>query len=232
MILIWGIIGLIFGSAANAIIDRMPKNISWISGRSKCDHCGHTLAWKDLIPLLSWLLLGGKCRYCKKPISLRNVWVEIIMATGFMLIVGMHLPWTYIPIFWLSLVLGVMDWETQLVSEILILLWAFFVAVSGVSLVGVVASTALIGGLWLLTRGRGMGFGDVEIAAVMGLWLGWPNILVALLLAFIAGAIVGIMQILFGKSKMQSAIAFGPFLILGTWIALFWGDMIIHRLYG
>ena len=220
------------GSAANALIDRVPKGISWFSGRSKCDHCHHELSWSDLIPLVSFVFLSGKCRYCKKKISIRNFLVELIMAVSFALLYTTPL---LLPLVFITLVIAVMDWETELVSEVLVLVWLVFVILAvGLSLNtfwGVLIGVGIIGGLWAVTRGRGMGFGDVEVVAVMGVWLPWPKMIIALQLAFIFGAVVGVTQIILKKNKLRGQIAFGTFLMLGAWAAYFWGDTIM-KYYG
>ncbi|OGD08878.1 hypothetical protein A2397_05945 [Candidatus Amesbacteria bacterium RIFOXYB1_FULL_44_23] len=135
-------------------------------------------------------------------------------------------------ILWVTTIIAVMDWETKLVSEAIVITWAVLVLMSvGLSLsplVGVVTGVGIIGGIWAATKGKAMGFGDVEIAAVMGYWLGWQNTLVGLWLAFVTGAIVGVYQIIKGKKKLKSEIAFGPFLVIGAWMAYFWGDTIIR----
>src|SRR3989344_5493756 len=84
--ILWFIAGVIAGSAANALIDRLPRGESWVRGRSKCDSCKHELGFWDLIPLLSYLWLRGRCRYCRKKIPMRNFWVELGLGVGFFLI--------------------------------------------------------------------------------------------------------------------------------------------------
>ncbi len=225
------------GSAANALIDRLPRNESWVSGRSHCDKCKHVLNWYDLLPVFSYLLVKGKCRYCKSPIPPRNLLVEMFLGLAFIV-----LSWKFsvvsgqtillFGILWVTTIIAVMDWETKLVSEAIVITWAVLVLMSvGLSLsplVGVVTGVGIIGGIWAATKGKAMGFGDVEIAAVMGYWLGWQNTLVGLWLAFVTGAIVGVYQIIKGKKKLKSEIAFGPFLVIGAWMAYFWGDTIIR----
>lgn len=236
-LIFWFALGVIFGSTANALIDRIPKGIAWTSGRSKCDHCGHVLAWYDLVPLLSFVLLRGKCRYCGERIPLRNFLLELALGLGLVWLQS----WTLAVILWITVTIAVMDWETQLVSELLVAIWALTVVIHIVNMsainipnmiLGVVAGLGVIGGLWAITRGRGMGFGDVEIALVLGAWLGWPNIAIGLEIAFISGAVVGIWQIITGKNKIKGHIAFGTFLIFGGWIAFVWGDTILKALYG
>ena len=212
------------GSAANAIIDRLPRKESWFKGRSHCDKCGHELKTLDLIPVISYLWLRGKCRYCHSPIPVRNLVVEVLMASGFVLSYLSHLGFLSYLMIWLTTIIAVMDWETMLVSEWLVGAWLVAVLLSmnyeliTTNLLGLAVGVGVIGGLWAVTRGRGMGFGDVEIAGVMGLWLGWPKIFWGLEVAFITGAAVGLTQILLHKNKLKGKIAFGTFLILGAWV--------------
>lgn len=210
-------VGVVAGSVANALIYRLPRGISWWKGRSMCPECKHALAWYDLIPLLSYLFLKGKCRYCRKPIAIRYFLVELVMGIAFA-VSGLSFLSCLV---WVTVVIAVMDWEMGLVSEWMVVLWGLLVLWKG-SWVGLGVGVIIIGGIWAVSRRRAMGFGDVEIAAVMGWWLGWPKIVVGLWVAFVGGAIVGVIT----KRKLHGVIAFGPFLILGTWIAYLWGDKI------
>ena len=216
---------------ANAVIDRVPRGESWFAGRSHCDKCNHELGVLDLIPLLSFVFLGGRCRYCHKPIGFRNFWVELWMGLGFVM-----LPWQLWAAWWVTLVIAVMDWETRLVSEALVVIWGILVvfqlhSFSVAQLVGVAVGVGLIGGVWAVSRGKAMGFGDVEIAAVMGWWLGWPKIGVALWVAFVIGAIVGVIKLIKRLSNLRSEIAFGPFLLIGAWISYIWGGRLWNLVF-
>lgn len=216
------IAGAVAGSVANAVIYRLPRRLSWWKGRSLCPQCKHGLVWQDLIPLLSYILLGGKCRYCQEPIGTRYFLIELILAVGFWQLAPNYL---LMAILWVTVAMAAMDWETMLVSDWLIGIWLVVTLLTmnyeliTLNLAGTAVATAVIGGIWALSRGRAMGFGDVEVAAVLGLWLGWPKIAPALWIAFITGALVGIWLLVIGKKKMKSQIAFGPFLILGGWVA-------------
>ncbi len=229
MQLLFFLIGCVAGSVANAVIYRLPRNISWVNGKSICENCKHTLTGKDLIPVISYLTLGGKCRYCRKPIGLKAIFLEIGMGLGFMFLGNSFSVQAIVlcAVFWITIVIAVIDAETKLVSEALVIAWAILIVVSNIittgqitnNISGLAVGVGVIGGIWLFTKGRGMGFGDVEIAAVMGLWLGWPRIVPALWIAFVSGAAVGMMFLVRGKAKMKTEIAFGPFLLIGTWIA-------------
>lgn len=239
----WGLLGAVTGSAANAVIDRLPAGVSWFSGRSKCDSCGRRLEVKDLVPLFSYLALRGKCRYCGKKIPARNFWVELAMTAGFLVIFATVSPTlemaAVMGIFWTSVVLAVMDMETKLVAEGLVGLLAVLVWVEtiissggGVTLgsvgqwMGLLTGVVVIGGLWAASRGRAMGFGDVEIAVVVGWWVGWPIMAVALWVAFVAGGVWGLGLLWWKKAGIKSEVAFGQFLLLGMWVAWIYGERI------
>lgn len=243
---IYGIVlGSMFGSVANALIYRIPKGISWVSGRSMCVRCKHELKFVDLIPIVSFLCLFGKCRYCRKSISPRYLLVEILMAISYGVIFsngfGIINLLLAMSVFF-SVVIAIMDWETKLVSEIVVLCWGGINL--GIRLLGenradlisiffsVVVGLLIIGSIWLFTKGKAMGFGDVEIVVAMGLLLSVSNLFVAIWVAFVVGAIVGV-YLLWGKKvkNMKSEIAFGPFLILGTWVSYLVGDMIIKYVF-
>jgi len=231
--LIWLALGAAAGSAANAVIDRLPRRESWWVGRSHCDKCGHGLGIWDLVPVVSYLMLGGKCRYCRSSITLRNLIVELFLGLSFVVING-H-SWSLMAILWVTVVIAVMDWETMLVSDWLVGAWAVLAVLSikyqVSSIYGLLVGIGVIGGIRVLTKKRGMGEGDIGIAAVMGWWLGWPRVAPALWTAFVAGAAYGLWLLAFGKKKMKSKMAFGPWLILGAWIGYVWGDKIIKYVF-
>lgn len=233
--------GAVWGSVANAVIYRLPKSIPWTRGKSVCPSCGHTLASADLTPLLSWLLLRGKCRYCKKNIGWRYFVVEAVMGIGFAVLTSLF-GWGAAGLiigFWASVVIAVMDWETSLVSDAMclvwlagILLWQWSTGLDvGSSILGILVSVGMIGGIWAYSRGKAMGFGDVEIAAVFGWWLGWPLAGVALWIAFVSGAVVGVAMIATRKTKIKATMPFGPFLVIGAWLAWGLGDKLLAALF-
>jgi leader peptidase (prepilin peptidase)/N-methyltransferase len=250
------IFGAMMGSAANALIDRLPKKESWLSGRSHCDICKQVLEWNDLLPIFSYLNLKGRCRYCHSPIPQRNLWVEVFLGLGFLLIFNFQFSifnqfstfklFLLMGILWVTAIIAVMDWETKLVSEAMVGVWAVLVIISQFSifnfqsifkfsnyqnnLLGLMIGVGVIGGIWAVTRGKAMGEGDVEIAAVLGWWLGWQSITVALWVAFVSGAVVGVIKITKGLSKLRDEIAFGPFLVIGGWVGYFWGDKLLSLL--
>jgi leader peptidase (prepilin peptidase)/N-methyltransferase len=250
------IFGSIIGSFLNSIIYRLSKKESFLFKRSYCPLCNHILDWQDLIPLLSFLFLKGRCRYCKKPISLQYPLVEL--ATGIIFtfiflqniqsIIYDSLLFSFLNICFLfsiscfliiifvydllhyiipdkviyPAILLVGSWYLLSVifrfytrQEIINALYAGFGA--GIFFLGIV----------LFSRGKGMGVGDVKLAFLMGLFLGFPKILVALFLSFFLGAILGTVLIILGKKGFKSEVPFAPFLVTGTFLAMFFGNEII-----
>src|SRR3989344_1476017 len=255
--------GLAVGSFLNVVIYRLEKDESAFKGRSYCPHCKHQLAWKDLIPVASFLMLGGKCRYCGGRISLQYPLVELGTAMLFLLSFKFQvssfnqaLSIETLNIFYLWMiasllvVLFVYDLKHYILPDKILLPaigivlgYRVFEALNHWKLVEnwslkienleVFVNPLLAGmgaalfffAIFALSRGRAMGFGDVKLAAFMGLFLGWPNIAVALFAAFMLGGAVGIVLLALKKKGMKSEVPFGPFLLTGTFVALFWGKL-------
>jgi prepilin signal peptidase PulO-like enzyme (type II secretory pathway) len=264
-----GIFGLLFGSFSNAVVwrlheqgagyepDERPKktvksDVSISHGRSMCPHCEHQLSAFDLIPVLSWLMLAGKCRYCHKPISGQYPFVELLMAALFALsafVLPHDSPADIIQlVVWLGFVvtlviLAVYDARWQLLPDRIV--WPTVAAALTMIVVYRLTgwygpsyveshylAATVIGGLFFalhyFSNGKWMGGGDVGLVTLMGLLLGGPKLLVALLIAFNAAAIIGLGLILLGWKKRQDMLAFGPFLIAATIIAQLYGDNLIR----
>jgi len=242
--------GLLFGSFLNSVIYRLEIGGSFLKGRSYCPHCKHKLIWQDLIPVLSFLFLKGKCRYCQKPISWQYPLVEL--ATGFIFLLffltSLNLNnFTYVYLLIMScflIIVFVYDLKHYIIPDKIIypaiLVSGIWYLVSGIffnlytkyemlnTIYSAVGAAAFFLAIVLISRGKWMGVGDIKLAFLMGLILGWPNILVALFLAFFIGAIIGIGLIATGKKTLKSEVPFGPFLVAGTFLALFWGQNIIN----
>jgi len=242
--------GVCIGSFLNCVIYRLEQNKK-ITGRSFCPHCKHKLSWLDLFPVFSFLLLGGKCRYCKKKISVQYPLVEI--STGVLFVV----------IFWslgLNWLIGMgifgfakLAFLFYIVSALIVILvydlkhyeipdkvlfpaigiTIVFQAITNSSqilnyLLAIFIGAGFFFTIFLISKGKWMGFGDVKLAILMGLLLGYPNILSALFVAFFLGAIIGVILMLFKKKGLKSEIPFGPFLVLGTLLAHFFGNSLIQ----
>jgi leader peptidase (prepilin peptidase)/N-methyltransferase len=262
------VFSLCVGSFLNVVIYRLPKMMerSWQQEyqqyfqpeqatvvaepfnlavpRSRCPHCQQQLTAADNIPLLSYLWLGGKCRYCRAPISIRYPVVEVATAL-LSVVVAWHTGATslgllYLFITWALVALSAIDIDTMLLPDQinLPLLWlALLAAAVGISTVS--ASSAVIGAacgymaLWsvfwgfkLLTGKDGMGYGDFKLLALFGALLGWQQLPLIILLSSLVGAVVGsLLLTLQGRSK-STAIPFGPYIAAAGWIAMLWGTEI------
>jgi len=245
--------GLAVGSFLNCLIYRLKEGESFLKGRSYCPYCKHILSWQDLIPVLSFLILRGKCKYCQKSISLQYPLVELITGTLFisifnsqnLLVTGYLLLVTCFLI-----VIFVYDLKHYIIPDKVIypvigivFLYRLFEIFGFILDSGFKTSyfktltnpffSALLASIFflaivLVSQGKWMGVGDIKLAFFMGLFLGWPNILVALFLAFLIGAIIGVGLMISGKRTLKSEIPFGPFLVTGTFLALFWGSSITN----
>jgi leader peptidase (prepilin peptidase)/N-methyltransferase len=237
-------LGAALGSFLGVIIDRdglLPASGSLLRpARSRCGHCRHQLAWWENIPLISFILLGGKCRNCRSPIPYWLVLIEIVGAASgaaiaaqisqisqIRLIGLIFIAAALIWIFFSDLVKGfIPDWAVALGSAGA-LIWQIG-QISLIRLIFIAAGAA--GFFWLLvlaTRGRGMGGGDVTLAFFLGLWLGWPKIAVAVWLGFLIGAVWAVGLILLGRKKFGQTVPFGPFFITGAVIAYFYGEKVL-----
>ena len=254
------ILGTIIGSFLSVIILRSIAGEGWIVGRSRCDTCRNTIAWYDNIPLLSFLILRGKCRYCKEPILPLHPMVEILTGVlfvwwywgGFIFFQLTQTPLSILqPIFWLAvglllIYLFIIDLNYMLLPDKPVytlfgvaVLYRIALVVSGnmqttdlyLAVIAALLSFSFFFVLWYFTKGKGMGFGDVKLVVPLALLLGAQKMLICLFSAFVIGAVVGVILIILGKGKLKTAIPFGPFLILSTVLSLLWGDAIFFWYY-
>lgn len=229
------VLGLIVGSFVAALSYRFPKKISISRGRSFCPECKKTIRWFDNIPLLSYSLLGGKCRYCTERISPRYPLIEAVTGVLFVL-VGLTPFLLFVTALLVALL--VVDWENMLLPDEFIfwgvlttLIYLLFSQQNFYSylLAGFISALVFLI-LFFITLGRGMGLGDVKLALLIGMILGLDLIIVWLLASFISGGIVAAVLLLTKKAHMKQKIAFGPFLIFGFFIALIFGDKLLYLL--
>ena len=238
------VLGLAFGSFIAAYTYRLPKGISIQKGRSFCPHCHNSILWYDNVPLLSYFILTGRCRHCHKRISKRYPLIEGSTAVGFVIIGSQSFqsPLALVInllIFCMLVMVFVIDLEYQIIPDglvfvLLISLYSLLIITSSNSFYthlawGFLSSLTLLT-IHLITRGKGMGLGDVKFAVFGGTFLGSLSF-IWLMLSFLTGAIVGIILILFDKAKMKSHIAFGPFLIGGMLMTLIWGEKLVSWLF-
>lgn len=242
----WFIVGAILGSFGLLVMERTPKLgfPQSIYGRSKCLTCQKTLRPLDLIPIVSYIFILGKCRYCQKPIGIKYLIAEIIFGfVGLTLAIVFSNPVVILVnllIITLLLIVAGIDFQTQEIIEIMIVIAAILALALniylktplGVQLYGIIAGAGLFVLLVLVSRGKWMGVGDIEIGALLGLWLGYPSILVALFLAFMTGSIYGVYLIQTQKAKMKTAVAFAPFLVIGGIVTLYFGKIVLKWYLG
>lgn len=249
------IFGTCVGSFLNCLIYRLREQQSFLSGRSFCPKCLHQLVFFDLIPVLSFIFLKGKCRYCGEKISWQYPLVEL--ATGFLfLLIFLHftiypvwisgtLPFTIylLIISCLLIIIFVYDLKHYIIPDkiiypaiVIVFLYKIIFDFQTSNFYSLILSALVAFGffflLWLVSRGRWMGLGDAKLAFLMGFFLGYPKILIAMFSAFLIGAIIGIGLMASGKKTLKSQVPFGPFLVVGTFIALFWGREIIKWYLG
>lgn len=228
------ILGLCIGSFINVLSDRLPQGLS-IGGRSRCDYCKRTLSVLDLVPVFSYLFLGGVCRYCKKNIPVQYTLVELSTGICFV-ILSFFFPLDILFVFRLVLysaliAIFITDLRFRIIPEEFVIV-IMIITVIIRSLGGTLGWDAVLSGLslfviflilYLLTGGRGMGMGDVKLALPMGFYLGYPKVIAGFYAAFLTGAFVSLILISGGKKKFGQTIAFGPFLVLATIVSDIWG---------
>lgn len=252
--IILAVLGLCFGSFIHAVMWRLHARRDFVKERSECEHCKHQLAWYDLLPVVSWLMLRGRCRYCHRPIGVQHPLIELLTAGLF---VGSYIVWPFgfetvgVALFGLWLVaivmlvgLAIYDMRWMLLPDVVVFpLIAIGIAfgllrwmgvenlAAGAALLEVLYGIASIAGVYLLlyvaSRGAWVGFGDVKLGVFMGAVLGWQFGLVALVLANLIGCLVVVPGLLLRRITARSRVPFGPFLIAGFIIAGLFGRQIV-----
>ena len=247
---VFALLGLATGSFLNVCMDRLPRGQSIISPPSHCAACNHKLGILDLIPLVSYLWLRGRCRYCQAPIPLRLPIVEAITGLLFALLywkfglgleLGISLIYTC-----LLIVIFVIDLENQLVLDIVVypgmaLAFAFSFFWPGIEVISLMPGGALgrvisslAGGVlglaamalpFVLYR-QGMGLGDIKLGALVGLMTGYPLVLITILLSWITGGLVAAILLALKIKKRKDPIPFATFLACSTMVTLLWGQAI------
>jgi leader peptidase (prepilin peptidase)/N-methyltransferase len=247
VIVIASLVGLVIASFLNVCIDRLPAGQSLVSPPSHCPACNRRLAARDLIPVFSYLWLRGRCRYCGAPIPRRVLWVEL----GTALLFGLA-AWHYglsaelgVVLFYscIFIVIIFIDWEHRLIPNrivfpaivaALVISACFSIFLPDVEVVPFIGRAALGGGIGLVlfalivivSRG-GMGWGDVKLAALIGLVSGFPKVFIALLMGVIVGGVVAVILLALKLKRRKEGVPFGPFLALAAIATLLWGSDIL-----
>jgi len=255
IVLLAGLLGLVVGSFLNVVVHRVPKGASVVRPRSACPACGAPVRSRDNVPVVSWLLLRGRCRDCSARISVRYPLVEL--GTGVLLalttwqLLGRGLVAAipaYLYLAAVSVALAAIDLDTRRLPDVIVLpsylvlgvLLALASAVTG-EWSSLLRALAGGGALWLayflaaVAKPGGMGFGDVKLAGVIGLtlgWLGWGTLAVGAFAAFLLGGLFAVVLLVAGRAGRASAIPFGPWMLLGAWVGIFSGNALWEAYLG
>ena len=189
------------------------------------------MSWSENIPIISWLIQKGKSRCCNKKLPFSYPLVEFFV--GILFVLNYYFGNNYF--FYGEIVFlvfsFVFDLKYMILPDFSTLILILLVLIDGqINIFAGIGSVVFLGILYLITKGKGMGLGDVKFAVYMGILLGWPKIVLAFYLAFIVGAIIGGLMLLVKKISRKAVIPFGPFLIMGTIISWWWGERIIDYL--
>jgi leader peptidase (prepilin peptidase) / N-methyltransferase len=232
--------GLLLGSFYNVVGLRVPLKQSIVKPRSHCPYCQHTLSPFELIPVVSYLLQGGKCRRCKAPVS--PLYPAVELMTGLLFVLApLVMGWTFeLAIAWtlisLMVIVFVSDIKYMIIPDKVLLVFAVIFLLERIfiplspwwdSAAGAAAGFFLLLFIAVVSKG-GMGGGDIKLFAVIGLALGIKTVLLTFFLATLFGAFFGIAGLLTGKIEKGKPIPFGPYIALGCLTAYFWGDRLLH----
>jgi len=239
--------GLVFGSFLNCLIYRLHSHKT-LFGRSCCPKCKQKIKWYDNIPVVSFIFLKARCRSCRKKISWQYPIIELVMGLFFAFGVWHNInqlsllvvfrDWiiffTLLFVFVYDLKYSEIEDVVLLPATVLVLIFSIFLGQSFLPIIfSALIGVSFFGIQYLVTKGRGIGLGDLRIGLFMGVVCGnWQYLLVAIFFAYIIGALVSLVLILRKKKKIKSAIPLGPFLAIGTFIAFLFADQIITLYLG
>jgi leader peptidase (prepilin peptidase) / N-methyltransferase len=235
------VLGVIFGSFGNVLIYRLPKNES-IGGRSRCPHDGQPLATWDLVPIISYLILRGRCRRCSEKISLQYPLVELASG-GLFLIAWSLTDAVSATIFlafslWLLLLMGVIDAQTQTIPDVLNFPFVLFAMAYGffsgtLEPLAPLLTCTFFGLQWAVSRGKWVGSGDIILAAGVGALAGTvPRAFFLLTVTYVIGAVIALILLATGRKTHKDALAFVPFLAIGTLCTLLFADDVFNVVFG
>lgn len=248
LVALTAVVGLLVGSFLNVVIWRVPRGESVVSPRSRCPNCAHEIRGRDNVPILSWLLLHARCRDCGTRVSARYPLVELATGVLFGLLAwhfGLHVVLiAYLYLAAISIALALIDIDLHKLPDALtlpsypvaaVLLTAGALAAQEPfdlvrAAIGGVALFALYAVLWFVYP-KGMGLGDVKLAGVLGMYLGylgWGTLAVGAFLGFALGGVIGVTLMATGRATRKSKIPFGPFMLTGALIAVFVGARLAH----
>lgn len=232
-------LGAASGSFINVVVERTHALTSPWRGRSACPKCRRTLSWFELVPVLSWLALRGKCRTCRARISHQYPLMELLTAVTFFA-VWLSFDWSWLTLVgWgivgLMIALTVYDAKWSLLPDE----WSYALAGLGLvaaslsslslidSMIGGAVGAGFFGLQWLASRGRWVGSGDILLGLSLGALLGWRMVGLALLIGYMSGALVAAIQILRRRLTLEQSMPFGPYLLLGGFVAWLYGNSLV-----
>lgn len=236
------VLGTIFGSFGNVLIFRLPEG-EMPNGRSRCPSCKHTLRVWDLVPIVSYVCLRGKCRYCKKRISSQYPIIECISALLFAyaaMQTGLEIYQSLLLglCMWILLLIAVIDAKVQGIPDLLnfplvVLALAYSLSTGTFSMVSVLIGVGFLGLQWLLSGGKWVGSGDIILIAGMAMLVGpWTHMIFCIFSAYIIGAGIASVLLLTKMKSRKDSLPFAPFLVLSTYITIAWGAEILWHVYG
>lgn len=236
------LLGLCVGSFLNVLIYRIPKGEEFVKTPSHCMKCGHNLKWYENIPVFSWLIQGGKCRSCGVKLSAQYPIVEALngamwLVTGILFRGDWITVALYCGLFSMLLTLSIIDWRTFTIPNginLAIFILGVIRLVTDLKnwplyVVGMLSVSLVFLLLYVLTRGNGLGMGDIKLVGAAGLLLGWQNMLLAVLVGSLSGAVIHSIRMRSGEGHK---LAFGPYLAAGMWLAALVGEPIISAYLG
>jgi leader peptidase (prepilin peptidase)/N-methyltransferase len=243
-----GALGAVLGSFLNVCIHRLPRGISVVAPPSACPQCGTRIRPYDNVPVLGWVWLGGKCRACRNPISVRYPVVEALTAALFLLVAGQTgFTWSLLPALTFvsaMIVVTLVDYDARIVPDVItlpgIVLGVLFSLLTPLTVVESVAGAVLgfllfLGIAWVyrrLTGIEGLGGGDIKLAAMLGAFLGYQGLFLTIFAASLMGTVVGVSLMLRGRGGRKTALPFGTFLAPAAAAAYFWADDVISWYVG
>jgi leader peptidase (prepilin peptidase) / N-methyltransferase len=243
-----GVLGLLVGSFLNVVVHRVPVGLSVVRPPSACPSCAHPIRSRDNVPIVSWMLLGGRCRDCSAAVSLRYPAVEAATGLLFAALAAAYGPSAVLPALLYVAAAGValtlIDLDHHRLPDAIVLpsypVLVVLLAVAGLATADPPVLRALLStGIWLAvyaalwsgTRGRGMGLGDVKLSGLLGLllgWLGWGPSVLGLFGGFAVGSVIGLVLIASGRLDRRTPVPHGPFMLVGAALGAFAGGSLWH----
>lgn len=236
--------GAALGSFLDVVINRTHEEKPWWTGRSVCDDCGKTLTWRELIPVFSYIIQSGKCSQCKTKLSLEYVIIEVfagLVFAGTFYLFGFTLKGAILGILALLLLANfISDLKYMELPDVFsipsIILALVYQYIWGGETFSSIVIGMFVGGLFFLlqyiaTKGKGLGSGDIRLGLLMGALLGWPLVVLALMISYVGGSVIAITLLLTGKMTMKSALPLGVFLIPGLILTFLFKEQAIEAIH-